>query len=86
MMRDGVEVKDLLCVNWYDATEYCEWLSNATGKSYRLPTLKEWEFAARGGIKSNNYEFGGSNNIDSIAWHSNAQPNYTSVGGKILMN
>ena len=75
--------RPVINVNWYDATEYCEWLSNATGKSYRLPTLKEWEFAARGGIKSNNYEFSGSNNIDSIAWHSdNSNRTTHPVGGK----
>ncbi len=35
-------------VTWHDAVAYCEWLSEKTGKSYRLPAEAEWEKAARG--------------------------------------
>ncbi len=40
------------------------------GKNFILPTEEQWEFAARGGAKSNGYKYSGSNNIDEVAWYS----------------
>jgi formylglycine-generating enzyme required for sulfatase activity len=58
-------------VSWGDAQEFIRRLNEATGKNYRLPTEAEWEFAARGGVKSNGYKYSGSNSLGSVAWYSN---------------
>lgn len=42
---------------------------DAAANGYRLPDTKEWEFAARGGVKSNGYEYSGSNDINAVAWY-----------------
>jgi sulfatase modifying factor 1 len=48
----------VVAVSWFDATAYGDWLSQATGKHYRLPTEAEWERAARGGFESLLYPWG----------------------------
>ena len=72
-------------VGLYDAIEFCNALSemfdfvpvytmqgkeivqNIGANGFRLPTIEEWRYAARGG---QNYEYSGSDNLDSVGWYS----------------
>ena len=56
-------------VSWYDCQEFVSRLNSLTGRTFRLPTEAEWEYAARGGKKSSHYKYSGSGNIGSVAWY-----------------
>lgn len=66
------------CVSWYDCQEFIQKLNDLTGRTFRLPTEAEWEFAARGGNKSQRYKYSGSKDINEVAWY------WLNSGDKIL--
>jgi formylglycine-generating enzyme required for sulfatase activity len=58
----------------------------ASAKGYRLPSEKEWEFAARGGVATQGYEYSGSNDINAVAWYDGNSGGATHAVGTKLAN
>ncbi len=66
--------KPVEMVSWDDCKNFISKLnsllsSQLGGKRFALPTEAQWEFAARGGKKSQGYKYAGSNTIDNVAWY-----------------
>jgi formylglycine-generating enzyme required for sulfatase activity len=58
-------------VSWDEIQVFIKKLNTQTGKSYRLPTEAEWEYAAKGGNNYSSYKYSGSDSIDEVAWYAN---------------
>lgn len=61
-------------VSFGNAKQYIQWINQKTGKSYRLPTEAEWEYAARG-----------KNTVDPYPWGVDASHEYANYGDERIM-
>jgi formylglycine-generating enzyme required for sulfatase activity len=67
--RVNQESHPVIHVSHRDAEAYCKWLSQQTGKTYRLLTEAEWEYAAKGGPLHEHFTYSGSNDIEKVGWY-----------------
>ena len=64
--------KDWACCfeEYHIINNYIKALSAYTNCRFRIPTVEEWIYAARGGNKSKNYRYSGSDDLNDVAWYS----------------
>jgi len=61
-------------VSWYDCREFCQRLSRKEGKTYRLPTEAEWEYACRAGTTTR-FSFGDDGSqLSDYGWWGKSEP------------
>ena len=85
---DDEEDKPVESVSWIDCQKFIRALnrklrSELGEKKFRLPTEAEWEFAARGGNKSEGYQYAGSNELSEVGWYHGNSNNINVKGVKI---
>ena len=67
----GSEFQPVGCIGWQAATAYAQWLAAQTGKSYRLATEAEWEYAAGAGRGQARFHFGDDDEQKLICEYAN---------------
>lgn len=64
----GVPDHPVSFVTWHEAQEFIQRLDSITKMCFHLPTEAQWEYAARGGEKSQRFRFSGAEEADSVGW------------------
>jgi len=70
--------------SWNTCHDFIDSLNRQTGMNFCLPTEAQWEFAARGGLKTKGGHYSGGDAIDDVGWYyANALSNVAMVGTKL---
>jgi formylglycine-generating enzyme required for sulfatase activity len=72
----------VIYVSWEDAKAYANWLSERTGKRYRLPTAAEWEYAARARTTTEFFFGDNADKLGEYAWYYNNSDRQTHPVGQ----
>ncbi|MDO5104443.1 SUMF1/EgtB/PvdO family nonheme iron enzyme [Capnocytophaga sp.] len=75
-VKKGYEQHPVVLVSWHGAKAYAEWVRG------KLPSEEQWEYAARGGKKTQNHTYAGSNSVNEVAWYRQNTDELQPVGKK----
>ncbi len=67
-------------INWMDAEAFVAKINILTDGNFAMPTEAQWEFAARGGVKTEGYLYCGNKEPDSVAWYNENSQTTHEVG------
>ena len=73
-------------ITYYEALDFLRELNKLTGHNYRLPSMSEWEYAAKGGNLSRHYTFPGGYCLDSVAWNASNSGGVSHEVGQLFPN